>query len=177
MLYFYLLQKGAKIEGFVCFTLWFAWFSSKQLNLSSIKDNMAQNSKFLTDNHSHKSRVLFCNINTPLHTFRIGNQWKTATKCERIWLRGIIAALCHVEPKILLLWVRKCFQSLFHRKGSYFLVRVFVGFKSMHPWNLLRILKCARERQSRDKYLEMYCKHLLLSQSINHYRQSIWSLE
>ena len=125
---FYRLQKGAKIEGFACFTLRFAWFSSKQFNLSSIKDNMAQNSKFLTDNHSHKSRVLFCNMNTPLHTCRIGDQWKTVTKCARIWLRSITAALCHVEPKILLLWVRKCFQSLFHRKGSNFLVRVFVGF-------------------------------------------------
>ena len=49
-------------EEFVCYTLKFAHFTSKQTNLSSIEDNLAQNPKFLTDNRqdSCKNRVLVC---------------------------------------------------------------------------------------------------------------------
>ena len=42
-----------------------AYFSSKQIDLSSIHVNLAQNRKLLTDN-SRKCRVLICSINAHL---------------------------------------------------------------------------------------------------------------
>ena len=50
------------------YTLKSACFSSKQTDFSSIQDNLAQNPKFLPDNRhgSNQSRVLICNMNTPL---------------------------------------------------------------------------------------------------------------
>ena len=70
VLNFWLPSVGCwKIEEFVCFTLKFACFSSKQTDFVSIQDELAQNLKFLIDNRhvSRIRRVLICNINTPLH--------------------------------------------------------------------------------------------------------------
>ena len=74
VLIFWLLTVGCWIiEEFVCYTLKFAYFSSKQTDLSSIQDNLVQNLKFLTDNRpdSYKSSVLIWSINTPL----FARQW------------------------------------------------------------------------------------------------------
>ena len=64
-------MKGADIiKGSVCFAVKFAYFSSNQIEFSSVQDSLTRHPKFLTDNQhgSSKSRVLVCNINTPLPT-------------------------------------------------------------------------------------------------------------
>ena len=50
--------------GIVCYTQKFAYFSSKEIGLSSMQVNMAHNLKFWYD--SCWRRVLICKINTPL---------------------------------------------------------------------------------------------------------------
>ena len=59
----------------ICYALKFAHFSPKMTDLSFLQDKLAKDPKFLTDNRLgyRKSRVLMCNIKTPLTViWRVG---------------------------------------------------------------------------------------------------------
>ena len=121
------------IEKFVWIILEFAYFSSKPTDLSSIPNNLAQNSKFLTvfQHVSCKSRVLICNINTPMLDCSIG-LWLFLTK------PGFLYAAPVLEERVLSLhWTTYKSKLLLNLKLTS--ISVWLGWEREDlKWSRLR---------------------------------------